>query len=63
VDSIKVAANTISDTDPLTGVPEDALIDDKEHLHAFSLISAKTDIKVSHSFLHSSCNVYKYLKF
>jgi len=61
LDLVKVTADINTDSDLVTGVPEDKLFDDKQHIDPFAFVAVKTEIKVSYKLLTYFHNLYKYL--
>lgn len=63
LDSVNVMANANTASNPLIGVTENKLIDDKQHIDSFAFVTVKTEVKVSYRLLicfHNFCICYHY---
>ncbi|XP_021940859.1 uncharacterized protein LOC110840261 isoform X11 [Zootermopsis nevadensis] len=45
LDSVNVMANANTASNPLIGVTENKLIDDKQHIDSFAFVTVKTEVK------------------
>lgn len=63
LDSVNLTVNENTGSNPVIGVPEDKLDDDKQHIDSFAFVAVKTEIKVSFDCLLSSIIFVSICKF
>jgi hypothetical protein len=57
-----LTANANTGSNPIIGLAEDKLIEDKQLIDSFAFVAVKTEIKVSYRLFTFFCNYCKYLQ-